>query len=65
MSKRPDTDLHHLASRDKQGFVREVFHYLGHSKKWWLAPILLALVVLGGLLLLTTTAAGPFLYTLF
>ena len=43
----------------------ELWLFLRHNRKWWLAPFLLILVAVGGLLLLSATAAAPFIYTLF
>lgn len=53
------------ASRRQQSLAREMLHFLGHTKKWWLAPILLFVLLLGSLSILGSTGAGPFLYTLF
>ncbi|MFC1662077.1 DUF5989 family protein [Gemmatimonadota bacterium] len=47
------------------GLIREVFDYLAHNKKWWLAPIIVVLLLVGLLLILGTTGAAPFIYTLF
>jgi len=47
------------------GIIAEFMHFLVHSKKWWLLPILIALVVLSVLVVLSSTAAAPFIYTLF
>ena len=52
-------------TRRNTGFAAEFWHFLRHSKKWWLVPLLLALGMLGGLMLLSNTAAAPFIYTLF
>ena len=45
--------------------VTELWLFLRHTKKWWLAPILVVLVLFGLLLMLSSTAAAPFIYTLF
>lgn len=44
--------------------LRELWEFLKHEKKYWLAPIVL---VLFGLLLVfaQTSAVAPFIYTLF
>jgi hypothetical protein len=47
------------------GIVREIWHFLGHSKKWWLLPIIVVLALFGALVILSSTAAAPFIYTLF
>jgi len=51
------------ADAKSTGLVRELFEFLGETKKWWLLPIVLVLFLIGGLLVLGSTA--PFLYTLF
>jgi len=52
-------------SKKKSGFVAEFWHFLGHSKKWWLLPIVVILAAFGILVFLSGTAAAPFIYTLF
>jgi hypothetical protein len=47
------------------GFVRELWGFLCHNKKWWLLPLLIVFCLFGALLWLSSTGAGPFLYTLF
>jgi len=53
------------ASRQRPGFLAELWDFLRHSKKWWLTPIVIVLVLFGILLALSGTAAAPFIYTLF
>jgi hypothetical protein len=43
----------------------DMWAFLGHTKKWWLLPVLLVLLLLGALLALSGSAAAPFIYTLF
>jgi hypothetical protein len=43
----------------------DVWAFLGHTRKWWLLPVLLVLLLLGALLALSGSAAAPFIYTLF
>jgi hypothetical protein len=52
-------------SKKKSGFAAEFWHFLGHSKKWWLLPIVVILAAFGILVFLSGTAAAPFIYTLF
>lgn len=55
-------------ARDEQqsmGVVAEFWHFLRHSKKWWLLPIVVVLFLFGVLVFLSGTAAAPFIYTLF
>ena len=47
------------------GVLAEFWYFLGHSKKWWLLPIVVILVVFGLLVFLSSTGAAPFIYTLF
>ena len=44
--------------------VGELWGFVAHTGKWWLAPILLVILLLGALLLFGG-AVGPFIYTLF
>jgi len=54
------------ASQDAHGgFIRELWHFLRESKKWWLMPILAVFLIFAALMLLSSTAAAPFIYTLF
>ena len=44
----------------------ELFNFLLHRKKLWLAPIIIVLLVIGGLLILAQgSVVAPFIYTLF
>jgi hypothetical protein len=48
------------------GFVRELWAFLRHRKKYWLLPIVLVLLTLGALIVFTQgSAIAPFIYTLF
>lgn len=48
------------------GFVKELWAFLRHRKKFWLLPILLTMVVFGGLVVLSQgSAVAPFIYTIF
>lgn len=53
------------AARTKDGLLRELWHFLKQTRKWWLIPILVALLLLGILLLVGSTGAAPFVYALF
>jgi hypothetical protein len=53
------------AEASSPGFVRELYDFLRHNKKWWLTPIVVMLVLLGVLVLLGGSTAAPFIYTLF
>ena len=44
----------------------ELFNFLLHRKKLWLAPIIIVLLVIGGLLILAQgSVVAPFIYTIF
>ena len=60
-----NNDFAAQASTKRVGLVTEMIQFLGHNKKWWLAPIVVAVLLLGALVLLGGTAAAPFIYTLF
>lgn len=49
----------------RTGVLAEFWHFLKHSKKWWLAPIVVVLLLFGVLMILSGSAAAPFIYTLF
>lgn len=47
-------------------FLKELFSFVIHRKKYWLIPILLVLAIFGILIVLTQgTALAPFVYTIF
>jgi len=56
-----------MAERERPPtFFAEILHYLRHSKRWWLTPIILVLLLLALVALLSGLApALPFIYTLF
>lgn len=46
--------------------LSDLFNFLRHRKKYWLAPAIVVLVAFGGLIILTSgSAIAPFIYTLF
>lgn len=49
----------------RRGVLAEFWDFLGHTKKWWLAPIVLVILGLALLVALGGTAVAPFIYTLF
>ena len=55
------------AARDnsRKSLAAEFWHFLRHSKKWWLLPIIVVIFLFGVLVFLSSTAAAPFIYTLF
>ena len=47
-------------------FIKELFQFMRHRKKFWLMPILIVLALFGGLIVLSQgSAVAPFVYTLF
>jgi Family of unknown function (DUF5989) len=52
-------------TKGQSSFAGDFWHFLKHSKKWWLLPIVVILVAFGVLVFLSGTAAAPFIYTLF
>tara|TARA_A100001015_G_C15023558_1_gene729277 strand:+ start:580 stop:729 length:150 start_codon:yes stop_codon:yes gene_type:complete len=47
-------------------FIKELYTFLRHRKKLWLAPIIIVMVILGGLLIFAQgSVVAPFIYTLF
>jgi len=46
--------------------ISELWQFMKHNKKFWLAPILIVLVLIGFLLVIAgSSALAPFIYTLF
>jgi len=46
--------------------VGELWQYMKHNKKYWLAPVVIVLVMIGVLLAVAgSSALAPFIYTLF
>ena len=47
-------------------FIRELWQFMRHRKKFWLMPIILVMALFGGLIVLSQgSAVAPFIYTLF
>ena len=54
------------ADEKSPSFLREMWDFVCHNKKWWLIPIMVVLLLVGILVLLTSNQAlAPFIYTLF
>ena len=62
---RPEGEFAREAEREDPGLARELWAWLRHNKKWWLAPLLIVLLVVGVLVVVGSTVLGPFLYPLF
>jgi hypothetical protein len=47
-------------------FLKDLWNFLKHRKKFWLAPVIIVLLLLGVLLVVGGgSALAPFIYTLF
>lgn len=60
----------HMAAPQTQrspryGLVRELWHLLRTTKKWWLVPILLGTGILALFVILGSTSVAPFIYSIF
>ena len=54
------------ANMQGPSFLRELWDFVCHNKKWWLIPIIVVLLVVSILVLLTTnTALAPWIYAFF
>ena len=53
------------AAAPRRGMAREFVTFLGHNKKWWLAPIIVVLVLFALLVILGSSGLAPLIYTLF
>ncbi len=62
---RPADEFAREAERKTPGLARELWAWLRHNKKWWLAPLLIVLFVVGVVVVVGSTVLGPFLYPLF
>jgi len=52
--------------KDHLGVFRELWLFMKHRKKFWLAPIMFVLLLLGALIVFTEgSALAPFIYALF
>jgi hypothetical protein len=46
--------------------ISELWQFVMHNKRYWLAPIVITLVLIGVLLVVAeSSAVAPFIYTLF
>ena len=61
--KKRRAELEAMAEETPAGFLRELWDFLVHNKKWWLVPIVAALVLLAILVVLSGSGAFPWIYT--
>ncbi|HEX7630938.1 MAG TPA: DUF5989 family protein [Lacunisphaera sp.] len=59
------TEFERQAARGQRGFVRELWDFLRHNKRWWLTPIIIVLLLAGLLVVIGGSGLAPFIYTLF
>ena len=64
-SPTPEDEFAREAEQQTPSLARELWDWLRHNRKWWLAPLLVVLLVVGVLVVLGSTVLGPFLYPLF
>jgi hypothetical protein len=65
MKQDPGNEFEKAAEQERGGFIRELWGFLAHNKKWWLMPIVVLLLIFGLLVFLSGTGLAPFIYTLF
>jgi hypothetical protein len=46
-------------------FLKDLWGFLKHRKKFWLLPMILITLMFGALLILGGSSIAPFIYTLF
>lgn len=50
----------------KSSTLKEIYLFIRHRKKWWLAPVIVVLCLIAGLIVLAEgSALAPFIYALF
>jgi hypothetical protein len=64
--QRPPSEFEAVSAKDgRASFLRELWEFVKHNKKWWLLPTLAVILLLGLLVLLSGTSLAPFIYSLF
>ena len=61
----PPSDFASARTKASKNIVSEFLGFLGHTKKWWLLPIILVLLTLGLLIIAAGSGIAPFIYSLF
>jgi hypothetical protein len=59
------SDFERHASEASGSSFGDLIKFLGHTKKWWLTPLILILLLVGVMIILGGTALAPFIYPLF
>ncbi|MHC4116819.1 MAG: DUF5989 family protein [Planctomycetota bacterium] len=52
------------ADQAPPGLLKEYWHFLRHSKKWYMIPTIILLLVLGLLVALSASGLMPFIYAI-
>jgi hypothetical protein len=52
------------AEQDSPGLLNEYWHFLWHSKKWYMIPTIVLLLLLGLLVALSASGLMPFIYAI-
>jgi len=52
------------AEKAPPGLLREYWHFLCHSKKWYMIPTIILLLLLGLLVALSASGLMPFIYAI-
>jgi len=52
------------AEQAPSGLLKEYWHFLRHSKKWYMIPTIVLLLVLGLLVALSASGLMPFIYAI-
>ena len=55
------TEFERQAGGAGGGPVREFWHFLRSSRKWWMAPIIIALLLMGLVIIFGGSVAAPFI----
>ena len=65
-AKPPDTGRQFAreAEQDPPGLLKEYWHFLCHSKKWYMIPTIVLLLLLGLLVALSASGLMPFIYAI-
>ncbi len=65
-TKKSGESFSRQADTKAPSFLRELWDFVLHNKKWWLAPIIIVLLLVSILVLLTANSAlAPFIYAIF
>ena len=63
-SSGPDEQFARQAEQTPPGLLKEYWHFLRHSKKWYMIPTIVLLLLLGLLVALSASGLMPFIYAI-